>query len=177
VPSAVRRVAAFIDGSNIYYTMRDTLGWTIDWKRFRAFLDRFGEVGDCLYYVGRSDDPAGGQQAFISMLAHSGYSLELKELKTIAAGDGSLFRKANMDVEIAVDMLARLDTYDTAVLASGDGDMERPLRFLRDRGKDVFVVSTERRLALELLWLAGPNFIELEDIRAEIERPRGSQEY
>jgi uncharacterized LabA/DUF88 family protein len=170
-----RRVAAFVDGSNIYYTMRDKLGWTIDWQRFRDFLDRFGEVRECNYYVGLSDEPT--QQGFINMLAYNGYSVFTKDLKTITTVDGSPVRKANMDVEIAVDMLARLGTYDVVMLASGDGDMERPLQFLRDRGKDVFVISTEGRVAQELLWLVGANFIDLGRYRTDIERVRGNPEY
>jgi len=31
-------------------------------------------------------------------------------------------QRANLDVEIAVDMMALVGSYDTAVLVSGDGD-------------------------------------------------------
>ena len=41
-----------------------------------------------------------------------------KELKTFYDGT----RKANLDVEIAVDMLSLAGRYDTAVLVSGDED-------------------------------------------------------
>lgn len=173
--SGRRRVAVFVDGSNTYYAMRDTLGWAIDWKRFRAFCEGFGFVSECTYYVGWSDDPK--QDSFLSMLAHSGYAIVTKDMKTIFAADGTPFQKANVDVEIAVDMVGRTDAYDTAVLVSGDGDFERALRFVRDRGKDVFVVSTQRRLAQELFWLVGRNFIELGDMRDELELQRAATEH
>lgn len=173
--SGRRRVAVFVDGSNTYYAMRDTLAWTLDWKRFRTFLEGFGYVSECTYYVGRSDDPK--HDSFLSMLAHSGYSIVAKDLKTIHDADGVPFQKANVDVEIAVDMVGRTDAYDTAVLVSGDGDYERALRFVRDRGKDVFVVSTQRRLAQELFWLVGRNFIELGELRGELELQRAVAEH
>ncbi len=173
--TARRRVAVFIDGSNTYYAMRDTLQWTIDWKRFRTFLEGFGYVSECTYYVGRSDDPK--HESFLGMLAHNGYSVVTKDLKTITAADGTPFQKANLDVEITVDMVGRTDAYDTAILVSGDGDYERALRFVRDRGKDVFVVSTQRRLAQELFWFIGPNFVELGALRDELELQRATAEY
>jgi uncharacterized LabA/DUF88 family protein len=163
-------VAAFIDGSNIYYTMRDTLRWEIDWRRFRSFLERFGTVVDCIYYVGVTDDPA--HQGFLGMLTYNGYSLVTKDLKTIATPDGVAMQKANLDVEIAVDMLARMGVYDAAVLASGDGDMLRAVQYVRDRSKEVYVLSTAGRVAQELRWLAGPNFLDLDHYRADLERGR-----
>lgn len=173
--SGRRRVAVFVDGSNTYFTMRDTLQWTLDWKRFRAFVGEFGDVRDCIYYVGRSDDPK--QESFLSMLAHNGYSVVTKDIKVITDEDGESFQKANLDIEIAVDMMARLDAYDAAVLVSGDGDFERVLRYVRDRGKDVFVVSTQRRLAQELFWFIGANFVELGTLRGDLELQRASAEY
>ena len=38
-------------------------------------------------------------------------------------------KKANLDVEIAVDMMALVGAYDTAVLVSGDGDLAYAVDF------------------------------------------------
>ena len=48
-----------------------------------------------------------------------------------------------MDVEIVLDMFNTVDSYDMAILVSGDGDFERALNLLRARGKRFIVVSTD----------------------------------
>ena len=45
-------------------------------------------------------------------------------------------RKANFDVEIAVDSTFLLNSFDTLILFSGDCDFEYLIKFLRGLGKD-----------------------------------------
>ena len=164
------RVAVFIDGSNIYFTQRDALGWRIDWKRFRTFLEEFGDVVTCIYYTGRDEDPGGSQHKFLHMLANNGFSIELKDVKTNFAHDGSWTKKANLDIELVLDMVNQIDNYDTAILVSGDGDFERALRLLRDRGKSVRVLSTQGMIAEEIRWFAGQDYIDFNELRGTLER-------
>jgi len=174
----VPRVAVFIDGANIYHAQRDRLRWWIDWKRFRQFLDHFGEVVICIYYTGRdAGDAIGAHDKFLTMLAHNGFSIEFKDVKTNMSLDGVPVRKANLDIELVLDMINQIDNYDLAILVSGDGDFERPLRLLRDRGKQFRVLSTYGTVAEEIRWFAGPHFIDFQELRADLERQRGASEY
>jgi uncharacterized LabA/DUF88 family protein len=43
-------------------------------------------------------------------------------------------KKANLDIEIVLDIFNTIDHYDMAVFISGDGDFERVLRLLKARG-------------------------------------------
>lgn len=167
------RVAAFIDGANMYYTQRDKLRWWIDWKKLRGRLDDAGDVVFCMFYTGVGGPSEMTDDAFIrflDMLAASGYSIEEKQLKTIYNYDGATVRKANLDVELVLDMFNQIDNYDIAFLFSGDGDFERPLRLIRDRGKRFKVVSAPGAIAAEIRRLAGGDYIDLSTLHAELAR-------
>lgn len=62
--------------------------------------------------------------------------------------------KCNFDVEITKDMILFKDSFDTAVLFSGDSDFAEILKFLRGKDKNVIVVSTRRFLSGELAQVA-----------------------
>ncbi len=91
------------------------------------------EIIDAYYYVGEENPPDTRQQGFLTALADIGYSIITKELKIIVLDDGREIRKANLDIEIVLDMFNTIENYDMAILVSGDGDFERPLRLLRAR--------------------------------------------
>jgi uncharacterized LabA/DUF88 family protein len=93
-----------------------------------------------------------------------------KQLKTIMQADSTPTQKANLDIEIVLDMFNTIDHYDMAVLVSGDGDFERPLQLLRARGKRFLVLSTHGFVARELREVAGMHYVDFEDIRERVER-------
>jgi uncharacterized LabA/DUF88 family protein len=91
-------------------------------------------------------------------------------LKTIIQDDGTEKRKANLDIEIVLDMFNTIDHYDMAVLFSGDGDFERPLRLLKARGKRFLVLSTQGFVAKEIREVAGMHYLDVQEIREHIEK-------
>jgi len=100
-----------------------------------------------------------------------GYSLVSKHIKTIYdTKSGTSKKKANLDIEIVLDMFNTIENYDIAVLISGDGDFERALQLLRARGKKLLVIATEGFIARELRGIAGRHYIDLETLKLEIER-------
>src|ERR1051325_8517470 len=84
------RVAVFIDGNNLFHAARFH-NIDIDYNKLLRVL-----LGD-----GR-----------LLWMRRNGFRVIQKELKTFYDGT----RKANLDVEIAVDMLSLAGRYDTAVL-------------------------------------------------------------
>ena len=168
VPPVPLRVSAFIDGSNFFYAQR-RLNMKIDFRKFRHFIDSYGDVINCIYYTG-FDSTDEGQYRFLDMLSYNGFSVEKKELKLITQEDGSTYRKANLDIELVLDMFNLIDTYDLAFVVTGDGDFERPLQHLRARGKHFKVLSTDDMMASELRRVVGPHFVDLAAIRHHIER-------
>ncbi|MFH1880309.1 MAG: NYN domain-containing protein [Bacillota bacterium] len=165
------RVAVFIDGSNFFYMQTKDLGYFLDPKKLLEFVSQFGEVTDAYYYTGEDDLQDNKQRAYLDALSHMGYSLVTKRIKTIFdAQSGSTRRKANLDIEIVLDMFNAIDNYDMAVLVSGDGDFERALQLLKSRGKQFKVLATDNFIASEIRRIAGMHYINLSDIANQLRK-------
>jgi uncharacterized LabA/DUF88 family protein len=70
-----------------------------------------------------------------------GFALVTKQLKTIMQADGTQTQKANLDIEIVLNMSNTIDHYDMAMLVSGDGDFEWPLQLLRARAPQEYPLN------------------------------------
>lgn len=163
------RVSVFVDGSNLFYMQKDILGWFVDLEKLLYHIeDSYGEVVDAYYYVSQGAPPEAKQQSFLDLIPNMGYSLVTKTLKEIREDDGTIKHKANLDIEIVLDMFNTIDHYDMAVLVSGDGDFDRALQLLRARGKRFIVLSTKGCVAKELRNTAGRHYIDVTTIKNEI---------
>ena len=58
--------------------------------------------------------------------------------------------KGNMDVEMAIDVVNQINNYDEAVLFSGDSDFLALVRFVRNKGKKVYIYSSRNNVSTEL---------------------------
>jgi len=82
---------------------------------------------------------------------------------------GKKTRKANLDVEFTIQVLAAMPAYDVAVLLTGDSDFAPLAQHLRNSGKQVICVARRQSTGLALVNVA-TTFIDLSDIRREIEK-------
>ena len=113
----MKKVAIFMDGANSFYTQKK-MGWQIDAEKLLNYCKECGDVVEAIYYSGENDDSK--QRSFLNKLAYIGYSLETKPVKTIRDYEtGETSQKANLDVEIVLDMFNMIDRYDMAILISG----------------------------------------------------------
>jgi uncharacterized LabA/DUF88 family protein len=170
------RISVFIDGANFFYMQKDRLHWWIDPKKLLNWIRKRGDVVDAYYYVGVDANADPQQDNFLKALTYMGYCLVTKELKTVTLPDGTDKRKANLDIEIVLDMFNTIDQYDTAVLLSGDADFERPLQLLRARGKKFLVMSTQGFVAREIRAVAGMHFMDFQEIREHVEKQQVYQQ-
>lgn len=145
-------------------------GWFFDPKRVLAYFARRPnlELINAFWYTGIKDpqDQRGFRDALISL----GYTVRTKVLKEYYDDTSGRFsQKANLDIEIAIDMFNTVDQYDHVVLFSGDGDFERAVELLRSKNTHITVVSTEGMIARELRNVTD-RYIDLNDLRSYIEK-------
>jgi uncharacterized LabA/DUF88 family protein len=165
------RVAIFIDGSNLFYAAMQ-LGMEIDYTKLLCRLTAGSRLLRSFFYTG-VDRTNEKQQGFLLWMRRNGYRVIAKDL--VQLPDGS--KKANLDVEIAVDMMALVGAYDTAVLVSGDGDLAYAVDAVSYRGVRVEVVSL-RSMTSDSLINVADRYIDLEQIKAEIQKnPRHHHPY
>jgi len=107
-------------------------------------------------------------------MRRNGFRVIHKELKTFYDGT----RKANLDVEIAVDMLSLAGRYDTAVLVSGDEDFVYAVNAVAYKGCRVEVAGFRSNTAPKLIDVAD-YFIDLGEIaeRVRKEHSHGTRYY
>jgi uncharacterized LabA/DUF88 family protein len=162
------RVAIFVDGSNLFYAALQ-LNIEIDYTKLLARLTGGSRLLRSFFYTG-VDRTNEKQQGFLLWMRRNGYRVIAKDL--IQLPDGS--KKANLDVEIAVDMMALVGSYDTAVLVSGDGDLAYAVDAVSYRGVRVEVVSL-RSMTSDSLINVSDRYIDLENVKEDIQKtPRNS---
>ncbi|MBK7707440.1 MAG: NYN domain-containing protein [Acidobacteria bacterium] len=161
------RVAVFIDGNNLFHAARFH-NIDIDYNKLLRVLLGDGRLLRAFFYTG-VDAGAERQQGFLLWMRRNGFRVVQKELKTFYDGT----RKANLDVEIAVDMLSLAGRYDTAVLVSGDEDFVYAINAVAYKGCRVEVAGFRSNTAPRLIDVAD-FFIDLGDI-AELVRKDATQ--
>lgn len=85
----------------------------------------------------------------------AGFTSRTKGIKMIPLYDeeGKFIKKipkCNFDVEICMDMLMKIEKYDTVMLFSGDSDFGGLLSHLKSKGKKVVIVCTRDCMSNEL---------------------------
>ena len=161
------KVLVAIDAANLESSVK-SLGWWIDYIKLRNLFDNGNLVEIRNYCVHHGSD---NQNNFFTFLKKNGYKLITKPLKIITDTDKTKdnLRKANFDVEIALDAHILIDKYDTLVLFSGDSDFDYLVKKLKSKNKRIIVVSTKHHISKELIQSCH-KYIDLKKIRNQIER-------
>jgi len=157
------KVAIFIDGNNLFHAARFH-NIDIDYNKLLRLLLGDGRLFRAFFYTG-VDAGAERQQGFLLWMRRNGFRVVQKELKTFYDGT----RKANLDVEIAVDMLSLAGRYDTAVLVSGDEDFVYAVNSVAYKGCRVEVAGFRSNTAPKLIDVADC-FIDLGEIADRIRK-------
>lgn len=90
-------------------------------------------------YLVRSQDF--DSEKFEGKLVSWGYKIQAKNAHKIVKDGKSFFKQTNLDVEISVDCMNKIDSFDKWILMSGDGDFAYLCKYLQNRGKTVEIWS------------------------------------
>ncbi|HEY83170.1 MAG TPA: NYN domain-containing protein [Dehalococcoidia bacterium] len=141
------RVMIFIDGSNLYHSLKNIFGRTdLDIGKFCRKLLARRKLIRIYYYnakVGFKEEPERfrHQQRFFASVNAIPYSeLRLGRLVYSNWPNAPPYEKG-IDVQLTTDMLthAYKDNYDVAILVAGDSDFAPALQAVKDSGKHVEV--------------------------------------
>ncbi|MBW4520519.1 MAG: NYN domain-containing protein [Scytolyngbya sp. HA4215-MV1] len=157
------RVVILIDGSNLFYAASN-LGLEIDYLKLLRCLIKNRRLVRAYFYTG-ADRTNEKQQGFLHWMRRNGYRVVAKDL--IQFPDGS--RKANVGVEIAVDMMKLASYCDEIVLLSGDGNLAYAVNAIAYRGVQIEVVSL-RSMTSDSLINVADRYIDLAMIKADVQR-------
>ncbi|NJM68711.1 MAG: NYN domain-containing protein [Scytonema sp. RU_4_4] len=158
-----QRIAIFIDGANLFYAAMH-LNLEIDYTKLLRYLTKGRQLLRAYFYTG-VDYTNEKQQGFLLWMSRNGYRVVSKEL--IALPNGS--KKADLDVEIAIDMMTLARYCNTLVLLSGDGDLAYAVENITYRGVQVEVVGLGSMTSDSLIRVAD-SYTDLELIKQDIQK-------
>jgi uncharacterized LabA/DUF88 family protein len=153
------RVAIFIDGSNLYHSLKNNFGRSnLNYSEFAAKLAGSRWLLRTYYYNILQDQaqwPEGHreQQEFLDVLRRMPY-LEVR-LGTTKVSQGVAVERG-IDIMVATDILnlAWRNAYDIAILVSGDSDFAYALQAVKNMGKQIEVAYFENAVSKDLVELA-----------------------
>jgi len=152
-----RNVAIFVDVANVFYAAK-AAGVDIDYVTLLKTLTANRDLVRAYAYTGLDPDNE-NQKAFHNFLARNNYKVVSKDVRKY--GDGRF--KANLDIELVVDLVRLAPKLDIAVVISGDGDFAPAIRAVQDMGVRVEVVSFRANTSSDLVEVAD-QFIEITTI-------------
>lgn len=180
-----KRVYVYIDAANLERSVQDMwvnskdipnnlknklaeeLRYRVDYQKVKDFFNTTADLKEIKFYS--ADFHNEKHSKFLWFLKKVlKYKLETKPLKEYIDHTPEVpHRKANFDVELAVDATYNLDKYDTLILFSGDCDFEYLIKFLKGHGKVVIVFSRVGHVAKELP-PASSYYFDIIDFRQEL---------
>jgi uncharacterized LabA/DUF88 family protein len=122
-------IYAFIDSQNLNLGVKSS-GWTLDFAKFRVYLDEKYKVEKAYLFIGQ----IAGNEKLYTYLQESGYILIFKPTLEFKKNKSQV-TKGNVDAELVLHAMIQWDNYDKAIIVSGDGDFYCLIEHLDDNSK------------------------------------------
>jgi len=166
-------IYVFIDASNVWNIVKSKRKF-IEYSYLKNYLkEKFNAKEIKIFYYdaypkeGTRDYDLNSKHRFYTYLKKGlGFIVRKKELKRISiiTKDGeSIIEKGNMDVEMTIDVLHYLDKYNIAIFFTGDSDFLALVSYLRNRGKKVYIFSSQNSVSEELR-TGGDRYFDVKNI-------------
>ena len=143
-----KNVAVFVDVANIFYAAK-AAGVDIDYVTLLKSATAGRDFVRAYAYTGLDPDNE-NQRNFHAFLARNHYKVVSKDIRKY--GDGKV--KANLDIELVVDLMKTARNLDVAIVVSGDGDFAPAIRAVQEMGVRVEVISFRGNTSSDLIEVA-----------------------
>ena len=125
----MKNISIFVDVQNIYYTTKQHYSKNFNYNKFWKIVTKNRNLISAFAYTISKGDRK--QTEFQNILRGIGFNVKLKPF--IKRKDGSA--KGDWDVGIAIDIIEYSSRSDLIVLASGDGDFDLLLDYIKKKYK------------------------------------------
>jgi uncharacterized LabA/DUF88 family protein len=151
---------AFIDSQNLNLSIR-SLGWILDFKRFRQYLrDKYG-IAKAFIFIGYVYE----NQDLYTSLQKDSYILVFKPTLKLPSGKV----KGNVDAELVLHAMIEYDNYDKALIVTGDGDLYCLVDYLRKNGKLLNLMIPNRGSFSSLFRRLRPHIVFMNELKGKLE--------
>lgn len=128
-------VGVFVDVSNLFYSAKSASVEVNYCRLLEHAISGRDLIRACAYTGVDPDNP--NQRRFIDFLRANRYKVVCKDIHKYEGGR----IKANLDIEMAVDIMLLSENLDVVVIVSGDGDFVRLLEAVQLKGVRCEVIS------------------------------------
>lgn len=156
VKHKAQRVGVFIDTQNLYHSAKNLHHAKANFGAIlkEAINDRI--LVRAIAYVATTE--GGDEKAFFGALEKAGIETRTKPLQIFAGGA----KKANWDIDLAMDAVKLAPKLDTIIIASADGDFVSLVEYLKNtHGTQVEVVAFGKSTSSKLIE-AADDFLDLD---------------
>lgn len=167
------KVGVFADVENIVATFQN-LNWEVRFDEILRYLrDTLREEGKVMWKAVAFVPMKKGdrrREGLIGALSFQGWRVITKMARRQPSGA----LKANMDMEMAIELLQTSDYLDEVVIITGDGDFVPLVDLLSKKGKRIWVIGTRKgSVAIELIRVSDKytNITDILDIKDENGEP------
>ena len=131
------RTIVIIDYANVDH-WKDNLGWKIGIRELASLIKNFSSSKELRrFYYGSDFGPhtnsttlEAWSKTILEGAQYNNLTVITKRVKYIH-DNGQAIKKANLDVEMAIDLIKMRRQYDHIILFSGDGDMAYALEYVK----------------------------------------------
>ena len=121
-----QRVGILVDVANMYHSAKNLYKAKVNFKEILKTATAGRKLIRAIAYVIKSQSAE--EQKFFEALDKQGFELKMKDLQIFPGGA----KKADVDVNVAVDAIKLADRLDAIVLVSGDGDYVPLVTYLQE---------------------------------------------
>ena len=134
---------AYIDGANLYKGVKE-LGWSLDYKRFRRWLQDKYSVERAYIFIGLIP----GNRNLYTFLQETGFTLVFKE--TTYDGGGKV--KGNCDADLVLKAIVDYyeKQFEKAVIVASDGDYAGLVSFFKKKKVLLSLISPNNKCSFLL---------------------------
>lgn len=154
---------AYIDGANLYKGVK-SLGWDMDYQRFRVWLSEKYGVKSAYLFIGLIPK----YKELYKHLQESGFTLVFKEV----VYDGNGKPKGNCDADLVLQATCNAyeNKFEKAIIVTGDGDYAGLVKFLQEKQKLLVILSPSNKDKCSiLLKRTGVKITYINDQRSHLE--------
>lgn len=155
---------AFIDSQNLNLSIK-SLGWKLDFGRFRVYLKEKYGVGKAYLFLGFMEE----NRDLYKSLQEKDYILIFKPI--LKYNDGKV--KGNCDAELVLQAMIDYKKYDKAVIVTGDGDFHCLVDYLLKQKKmEKVIAPNQKRYSVLLKRFPSQYLAFVSDLKKKLEYKR-----
>jgi uncharacterized LabA/DUF88 family protein len=152
---------AFIDSQNLHRGVK-SLGWNLDYKKFRVYLAEKYGVKIAYLFIGYVQE---NQDLYLAMQKY-GYVTIFKP--TLPDNDGNI--KGNVDADLVLQTMIESQKYEKAIIVTSDGDFYSLVKYLYEQKKLRTVISPYVKTCSSLLKkTAKEKIVFIDNLRHKLE--------